>query len=51
MDQTGLQVEILPKKFIVNKGSKNVFLKTKGETKEKVTVFLLAKADGHHCTL
>ena len=40
----------LPKKVIENKGSKNVFLKTKGQTKENDTGFLLARADGHRCT-
>ena len=49
MDQTGLPVELLPDKIIRKKGSKLVPLKTKGQTKEKITGFFLARADGKRC--
>ena len=50
MDQTSLPVELLPSKIISKRGSKFVSLKTKGQTKEKVSGFLLARADGKRCT-
>ena len=50
MDQTCLPVELLPSKIISKRGSKFVSLKRKGQTKEKVSGFLFARADGKRCT-
>ena len=45
------KLELLPNKVIVKKGSKSVLLKTKGQNKEKVTGFILARADGKLCKM
>jgi len=45
-DQTGVNFEYLPSKTVDNTGTKTVWIRSAGKTKERVTVMLLGDSDG-----
>jgi hypothetical protein len=49
LDETGLPFEIAPQKIITIKGAKKAIIKSKGQTKQKVTGLFLIRADGVKC--